>query len=158
MTNRTSTRHNLPVALLLTALLLLIPATSAGAMVAQARSPRPMLTTVSPHAVVPPRICPVPWRRGPWWVRRLVVCAATYYRVPGGISEALYIANREEVARSNGHSNIIEGGHYEGDEWVIDPRRGLIMLSGKRVPPHPAMTKRWECPRRPRARRTPWGR
>jgi hypothetical protein len=95
MTNRTSMRHNLPVALLLTALLLLIPVASAGAMISQARSPRPMLATVSHQAVAAPRICPIPWRRGPWWVRRLIVCAASHYRVPGGAPEALYIADRE---------------------------------------------------------------
>lgn len=53
----------------------------------------------------------------------------------------LYIANREEVGRSNGFSSLREGGHYEGSEWVKDPPTGLIMLSGKRVPPHPAVTR-----------------
>lgn len=51
----------------------------------------------------------------------------------------LYLADREEVSRSNGHSNIHEG-HYEGGEWVKH-RSGMIMLGGKRIPPHPAMTR-----------------
>jgi hypothetical protein len=51
----------------------------------------------------------------------------------------LWLADREEVGRSNGHSNI-DDGHYEGGKWVKD-RRGFIILSGKRVPPHPAMTR-----------------
>jgi hypothetical protein len=51
----------------------------------------------------------------------------------------LWLADREEMARTNGHSCIDEG-HYEGSEWVRD-RRGFIMLSGKRTPPHPAVTR-----------------
>ena len=53
----------------------------------------------------------------------------------------LYVADREEVGRSNGFSNVHEDSHYDGDEWVKDPPVGLIMLSGKRVPPHPAVTR-----------------
>lgn len=53
----------------------------------------------------------------------------------------LFVANREEIGRSNGYSNCHEGGHYEGEDWVKDPRVGLIMLSGKRVPPHPAVSR-----------------
>lgn len=53
----------------------------------------------------------------------------------------LFVANREEIGRSNGFSNVHAGGHYEGDEWVKDPPLGLIMLSGKRIPPHPALSR-----------------
>jgi hypothetical protein len=53
----------------------------------------------------------------------------------------IIVADREEVGRTNGFSAIGDGGHYEGDEWVKDPPWGLIMLSGKRIPPHPAMTR-----------------
>lgn len=53
----------------------------------------------------------------------------------------LYIADREEVGRSNGFSYLREDGHYEGNEWVQDDPVGLIVLSGKRVPPHPAVTR-----------------
>lgn len=53
----------------------------------------------------------------------------------------LYIANRESAGRSNGYSSLTDSGHYEGDEWVKDPTVGLIVLSGKRIPPHPAMTR-----------------
>jgi hypothetical protein len=52
----------------------------------------------------------------------------------------LYVADREEIARSNGHSSVFADGHYEGDEWIKHDPLGLIMLSGKRIPPHPAMT------------------
>jgi hypothetical protein len=51
----------------------------------------------------------------------------------------LFIADREEVARSNAHTNVHEGGHYDSNGvWVKDPPRGLVVLSGKRTPPHPA--------------------
>lgn len=53
----------------------------------------------------------------------------------------LFIADREEVGRSNGFSNIHEGGHYVDGEWTKDNPTGLIMLSGKRIPPHPAVTR-----------------
>jgi hypothetical protein len=53
----------------------------------------------------------------------------------------LYSANREAVGRTNGFSNMHESGHYEGDQWVKDEPTGLIMMSGKRIPPHPAMTR-----------------
>lgn len=53
----------------------------------------------------------------------------------------VHLADREEVGRSNGYSYLDESGHYEGDTWVQDPPVGLVMLSGKRVPPHPAMTR-----------------
>jgi hypothetical protein len=50
-----------------------------------------------------------------------------------------WIADREEIARTNGHS-ALDDGHYEDGEWVKE-RRGFILLSGKRVQPHPAMTR-----------------
>lgn len=53
----------------------------------------------------------------------------------------VYVADREEEGRSNGFSNIHEGSRYVGGEWVKSPPTGLIMLSGKRVPPHPSVTR-----------------
>lgn len=58
----------------------------------------------------------------------------------------LYLADREEVGRSNGFSHARDRGHYEtGDDgvnrWVQQPPAGLILLSGKRIPPHPAMSR-----------------
>lgn len=32
----------------------------------------------------------------------------------------VWVADREEIGRSNGHSNVHDGGHYEGDEYVKD--------------------------------------
>lgn len=58
----------------------------------------------------------------------------------------LYLPNREEIGRTNGFSTIDQSGHYEEDEdgisrWIKDAPRGVIMLCGKRIPPHPAMTR-----------------
>lgn len=53
----------------------------------------------------------------------------------------LYLANRECTGRTNAFANCSESGHYEDSKWVVDPPRGLILLNGKRIPPHPAMTR-----------------
>lgn len=53
----------------------------------------------------------------------------------------LFIADREETGRSNGYSSVRESGEYVGDDWVKSEPVGLIMLSGKRIPPHPALTR-----------------
>lgn len=61
-------------------------------------------------------------------------------KVPPLWNIELYVADREETGRSNGYSNTHEDGHHDEDgTWVKDPPVGLIMLSGKRVPPHPAV-------------------
>lgn len=52
----------------------------------------------------------------------------------------LYVTDREEEGRSNGYSNLHEGQSYVDGEWVKDTPVGLIVLSGKRVPPHPSVT------------------
>lgn len=63
-------------------------------------------------------------------------------RVPPIWNVNLYVADREEVGRSNGYSNVFDGGHYgDDDKWVKDPPTGLIVLSGKRVQPHPAVSR-----------------
>ena len=63
----------------------------------------------------------------------------------------LYLTNRENTSRTNGFSSLVREGHYEpcdcgegdckGRKWVVDPTRGLIVLSGKRIPPLPPMTR-----------------
>jgi hypothetical protein len=53
----------------------------------------------------------------------------------------VYLANREETSRTNGFSHVHAGGHYDEDgDWEDDPVTGVIVLGGKRVPPHPVMT------------------
>lgn len=53
----------------------------------------------------------------------------------------LLVANREVAGRTNAFSHLNQSGHYEADEWVKDAPTGLIMMSGKRIPPHPAMAR-----------------
>jgi hypothetical protein len=53
----------------------------------------------------------------------------------------LFIADREETGRSNGYSSVDAGRRYVDGEWVQGDPIGLIMLSGKRIPPHPALTR-----------------
>jgi hypothetical protein len=54
----------------------------------------------------------------------------------------LFVANREERGRANGYSSLHMGGHYDdNDQWVKTDPVGLIVLSGKRVPPHPAVSR-----------------
>lgn len=98
----------------------------------------------------------------PRWSHRLHVALATFDPFPGYPHQAddvraaaahveamcpptwdveLYVADREEVGRSNGFSTYHAGGHYENGEWVQGSPTGLIMLSGKRIPPHPAVTR-----------------
>lgn len=51
------------------------------------------------------------------------------------------VADREVIGRTNGFSSLRSDGEYVGDVWTPLPPQGLIMLSGKRIPPHPAMTR-----------------
>lgn len=62
-------------------------------------------------------------------------------RVPPVWDVNLYVADREEVGRSNGFSNVADGDRYEGNKWVRGLPTGLIVLSGKRVQPHPAVSR-----------------
>jgi hypothetical protein len=96
MTRTSTLRHNLPVALFLTATLLIVPASQAAASIQHSRMPHAVVVAERRrHSQIPSRVCPIRWWRGPAFVRRLVICAANRYQVPGGASEALYIADRE---------------------------------------------------------------
>ena len=68
------------MALLLTACSLIVPVASANG-----RSPRS-----SRHSRVPPKVCPIDWRKGTWHVKQLIRCAADHWSVPGGARKALY--------------------------------------------------------------------
>jgi hypothetical protein len=83
MTKRTWPRH-LSAALVLTAILTLVPASSGSASGAGRRS-------------VPPDLCQVDWRRGKWHVKKLIKCVARHYEVSKQMS--LYVANRESHYR-----------------------------------------------------------
>lgn len=60
--------------------------------------------------------------------------------VPARWDITVVVADREEVGRSNGHSNINPACKCPDDD-CDRTTEGMIMLSGKRVPPHPAMTR-----------------
>jgi hypothetical protein len=89
MTRSHMSRHNLPVALLLTTVLLLAPAVSA----------RAGNSFETRSRGIPTKVCPIRWQRGPSYVRRLILCSARHYNVPGGPAKALAIANRESRLR-----------------------------------------------------------
>lgn len=53
----------------------------------------------------------------------------------------IFLPNREEIGRTNGYSTNCYVREYADGECVSRTPLGLIVLSGKRIPPHPAMTK-----------------
>lgn len=53
----------------------------------------------------------------------------------------IYLPNREEVGRTNGYSTNCYPRTFVDGEWVTGLPLGLIVMSGKRIPPHPAMTR-----------------
>jgi hypothetical protein len=50
-------------------------------------------------------------------------------------------ADREETGRTNGYSLVHARQHYADGAWVQDEPLGLVVMAGKRIPPHPAMTR-----------------
>lgn len=54
---------------------------------------------------------------------------------------AMYVCDREETSRSNAHSHLIDTGRHADGEWVKETPSGVVVLSGKRIMPHPAMTR-----------------
>ncbi len=91
MTQPLRMRRRVVVTLVL--VLTLSTAHVAGAVTPAERYPglrAPSTLTLPSH-----RVCPIPWRRGPNEVRRLIVCAANHWRVPGGATTAVAIAWRE---------------------------------------------------------------
>lgn len=53
----------------------------------------------------------------------------------------IHLPNREEVGRTNGYSTNCYPHRYIDGERITEPPVGLIVMSGKRIPPHPAMTR-----------------
>lgn len=49
-------------------------------------------------------VCQIDWRKGEWHVKKLIRCAADRWRVPGGASMALYVADRESEFRPNAYN------------------------------------------------------
>lgn len=88
MTTTIRMRRTFTAALVLTALLTLIPANHAGA-----RTTNEQATYTS----VPHKICPIDWRRGRWFVKQLIRCASAHFDV--GVRRSLRVANRESDFR-----------------------------------------------------------
>jgi hypothetical protein len=81
-------RRTFTAALVLTALLTLVPASHASA-----RTTNDQATYNS----VPRKVCPIDWHRGRWFVKKLVRCASAHFDV--GVRKALHVANRESDFR-----------------------------------------------------------
>jgi hypothetical protein len=52
----------------------------------------------------------------------------------------VHVADREDTGRTSGFAHLYEGGRYDGDDWTETEPHGVIVLAGKRIPPHPAVT------------------
>ena len=91
MTDPSRMRRHLAAALVLAAILSIAPIASAVT--------RGELAGNTAAAAAParhrPAVCPIPWWRGSRFVRKLIVCAANHWHVPGGPARAVSIAWRE---------------------------------------------------------------
>lgn len=136
MTRTNTMRRRFPAALLLAAMLTMLPTASLmGA--AQAR-----------EADVPRKICRIDWRKGQWHVKKLIRCAENRWSVPGGASKALYVANRESNYRpkaynsSSGASGVFQhlrrywpgrADTFGFDGWSAFNARANIMVTMRMV-------------------------
>jgi hypothetical protein len=86
-------------------------------------------------------IDPMPcYRHEPAVVRDTL--AAVTATCPPRWDVTLYLVDRESTARTNGHSDVGAEGRYNNEgKWVRRPLTSVIVMWGKRVPPHPAMTR-----------------
>lgn len=129
-------RRRFPAALLLAAMMTILPAASL------------MSTAEAREATVPRRICRIDWRKGQWHVKQLIRCAENRWSVPGGASKALYVANRESNYRpkaynsSSGASGIFQhlrrywpgrADAYGFDGWSAFNARANIMVTMRMV-------------------------
>lgn len=108
MTHSNLKRHNLLVTLFLATTLLLAPTMSARAS-----------TTFETRRArgIPQQVCPIRWQRGPYYVRRLILCSANHFHVPGGAAKALAIAHRESRFNPRAYNS------YSGAEGIYQHLR-----------------------------------
>lgn len=104
MTRTDPTRRRFPAAPFFVPTLLALTLALALALV-------PVLSLANPAGAretkVAEHVCQIDWRDGEWQVRQLIRCAADRWHVPGGMSMALYVADRESEFRPqayNGYS------------------------------------------------------
>ncbi len=73
------------------------------------------------HRMLPHRVCHYDWRRSTHQLKSIIRCAARRWKVPGGISEALYVARCESgfnprAYNSGGYAGVYQHSvHYWRD-------------------------------------------
>lgn len=65
------------------------------------------------------------------------VAAKVAVRFAPGYDVTIYLADREATSRSNAHAERLK--KWDGKEYT--ETAGVIFVSGKRIPPHPAVTR-----------------
>jgi hypothetical protein len=99
MTQAIRLRRVIIATLILTAALMTFPigrqanAMSISGTATQATTTTTTTKTTATATKTAKTVCPVAWRKGTFYVKRLVRCAANFYGV--SIDKALYVANRE---------------------------------------------------------------
>ncbi|MEP7059351.1 MAG: transglycosylase SLT domain-containing protein [Actinomycetota bacterium] len=104
MTHLTRTRRHFPAALSIIVVLTLLPALSADAATSGG-SRR--------YRYVSSQVCPIDWRQGTKQVKRLIMCAAHHWSVPGGRAKALRIAYRESRYHPRAYNSSGAEGIYQ---------------------------------------------
>jgi len=122
MTQRPGSRSHLVAALLLTAILSAGPAASARTPILETSRHR--------YAQIPSKVCPIDWRRGPWFVKKLIKCAAAHWAVPGGARQALYIADRESHYFPRAYNPSGAEGIYQHMRWFWPGRARIYGFPG----------------------------
>jgi hypothetical protein len=101
MTYISTLRRHAVAALLIAAILTVVPASISRAAIPEGRYR------------VPPKICNIDWNKGTWQVKQLIRCAAAYWNVPGGAETALAIADRESQFRPQAYNASGCAGIYQ---------------------------------------------
>lgn len=141
MTQAIRLRRVIIATLILTATMTTFPVTEAHASPVVGGSLRTASTST--------RVCPVDWRKGTFYVKKLVRCAARRYGV--SVSKALYIANRESnyKPRAYNGSSCAKGIYqhlctywpgraktYGFNDWSAFNARANIMVTIRMVKRH----------------------
>ncbi len=101
MTYLSTLRRHAVAALSIAVILTVIPATISHARIPEGRHEAPT------------KICNYNWQQGTWQIKQLIRCAADHWNVPGGVSTALAIADRESRFRPNAYNPSGCAGIYQ---------------------------------------------
>jgi transglycosylase-like protein with SLT domain len=104
MTHLTRTRRHFLAALSIVTVLSLMPALSANAGTSGGSRQ---------YRYVSSQVCPIDWRRSTKQVKRLIMCAAHHWHVPGGRAKALAIAYRESRFDPHAYNSSGAEGIYQ---------------------------------------------